>query len=310
MNFRLTLNHSSFQTTALCLLSGLLLSAAALTASPIVSGAGKPKENAENSGAPDISYPLDEFLDRCLAEPNHGSTAGQVECTNQARQRWDDEMNQDYRQLEDHLSLKTQALLRDAQRRWLHYRDADELLINAVYELTQGTMFAPMQAYSRLRLVRERSLMLKSYFTVLTNPKARRDLPRAGKAKEDPENSGSLGVDYSTDDSLDHCVDQHASPSEQATCVEEALGRWDEVMNAVYQKLTERLSSKSALVDAQRAWLAFRDAEYLVIDSIYEALPAPEYQPLHAYWRLRLTRERVLLLKKYLALANSAGTTN
>jgi uncharacterized protein YecT (DUF1311 family) len=310
MNFRLALNLSSFQTTALCLLSGLILSAASLMANPIVSGADKPRENVENSGAPDVSYPLDEFLDRCLAEPNHGSTAGQVECTNQAKQRWDDEMNQDYRRLTDDLDPKAQALLRDAQRRWLHYRDADQLLIDAVYELTQGTMFVPMQAYSRLRLVRERSLMLKSYFTVLTNSKARRDLPRAGKAKEDPENSGNLEVDYATDDSLDHCIDQHATPSEQATCVEEALGQWDEVMNAVYQKLTELSPLKSALVDAQRTWLAFRDAEYLLIDSIYEALPAAEYQPLHAYWRLRLTRERALLLKKYLALAGSEETTN
>ena len=153
MNSRLTLNRSSFRTTG-CILFGLLLLAAALTANSIVSGADKPKENAENSGSPDVSYPLDEFLDQCLEQSNHGSTASQVECTNQARQRWVDEMNQDYRQLADHLGLKTQGLLRDAQRRWLQYRDADQLLIDAVYELTQGTMFAPMQAYSHLRLVR------------------------------------------------------------------------------------------------------------------------------------------------------------
>jgi uncharacterized protein YecT (DUF1311 family) len=219
-------------------------------------------------------------------------------------------MNQDYRRLADHLDLKTQALLRDAQRRWLHYRDADELLIDAVYELTQGTMFAPMQAYSRLRLVRERSLVLKSYFTVLTNPRASKDLPRAGKEKEDLENSGNLEVDYGPDDSLDHCIDENATPAERATCVEGALDRWDEVMNSVYQKLTERLPTKSALVEAQRTWLAFRDAEHLLTDSIYEALPAPEYQPVHAYWRLRLTRERALLLKKYLALAASGEATN
>jgi hypothetical protein len=42
-------------------LFALLLSAAALTAHAIASGADKPKENAENSGAPDVSYPLDEF---------------------------------------------------------------------------------------------------------------------------------------------------------------------------------------------------------------------------------------------------------
>jgi len=119
MSSRLTLNRPSFQTTVCCLLFGLLLSAAPLTANSVVSGADKPKENAENSGAPDVSYPLDEFLDRCLEQSNHGSTASQVECTNQASQRWDDEMNQDYRWLADHLGLKTQGLLRDAQRRWL-----------------------------------------------------------------------------------------------------------------------------------------------------------------------------------------------
>jgi uncharacterized protein YecT (DUF1311 family) len=298
-------NRSSFQTTVSCLLFGLLLSAGALTASSTVSGADKPKDNAENSGAPDVSYPLDEFLDHCLAQSNHGSTAGQVECTNQAKQRWDDEMNQDYRRLADHLTSKSQTSLRDAQRRWLQYRDADDLLIDAVYELTKGTMYAPMQAYSHLRLVRERSLMLKSYFVVLTNPKARKDFPRAGREKEVQENSGSWEVDYPADDFLDHCIDQHLTPSEQTSCVEEALGKWDEAMNAVYQKLTDRLPSKSTLIEAQRSWLAFRDAEYPLIDSIYETLPSQEYESLHAYWRLRLTRERALLLKKYLALASS-----
>ena len=94
--------------------------------------------------------------------------------------------------------------------------------------------------------------MLKSYFTALTNPKARKDLPLAGKEKEDPENSGSLEVDYPPDDSLDHCIDQHPTPSEQASCVEEALGRWDEEMNAVYQKLTERAVEVHARRSATR----------------------------------------------------------
>src|SRR6266446_1110806 len=300
-----TRNRFSFRTTGFRLLFGLLLSAAAFTANSAVSGADKPKENAENSGAPDVVYPVDEFLDQCLTQSNHGSTAGQIECTDQAKQRWDDEMNQDYRRLADHLTPKTQASLRDAQRRWLQYRDADQLLVDAVYELTKGTMYAPMQAYSHLRPVRERSLVLKSYFTVLTNPKARKGLPLAGKEKEDPENSGSSDVDYPTDDSLNHCIEQHPTPSEQASCVEEALARWDEAMNVVYQQLTDRLPAKSKLVEAQRTWLVFRDAEYPLIDSIYETLPSQENRFIRACWRLQLTRERALLLKKYLAIAGS-----
>jgi uncharacterized protein YecT (DUF1311 family) len=305
MSSRLTVNRCSFQITAFCVLVGLLLSAAALTANSAVSAVDKPKENPENSGAQDVIYPLDEFLDRCLAQRNHGSTASQVECTNRARQRWGDEMNKDYRRLAGRLAPKTRASLRDAQRRWLQYRNADQLLIDAVYKLTKGTMYAPMQVYSHLRLVRERSLVLKSYFTVLTKPKAPKDLPQAGKEKEDPENSGSSEIDYPTDDSLSQCIDQHPTPIEQASCVEEALGKWDEAMNAVYQKLSDRLPPKSPLVEAQRAWLAFRDAEYPLIDSIYDSLPSQEYRTLHAYSHLRLTRERALLLKKYLTLAGS-----
>src|SRR6202795_946257 len=128
MSYRL-ISRPSFLQTGSCLLAALLLSAAPLRANPAtVSDADKPTENVENSGAPDVSYPLDEFLDRCLAQPNHGSTAGQVECTDQARERWDGEMNQDYRRLADHVGLKTQTSLRDAQRRWLQYRDADQQL--------------------------------------------------------------------------------------------------------------------------------------------------------------------------------------
>jgi uncharacterized protein YecT (DUF1311 family) len=305
MSSRLPLNGSLLQTTAASVWFRRLLLAAALNIISTVFGVDKQKENAENSGAPDVTYPLDEFLDQCLAQPNHGSTAGQVECTDDARNRWDDEMNQDYRRLADHLLPKTQTTLRDAQRRWLQYRDADDRLVDAVYELTKGTMHVPMQAYSHLRLVRERSLVLKSYFTALTNPRVHKDLPQVGNLKEDPENSGSSEVDYQIDDSLGKCVNQHPTPSEQAWCIEQALREWDDTMNTVYQKLTERIPSKSTLVEAQRSWLAFRDAEYPLIDSIYAILPSQQYQSLHAYGRLRLTRERALLLKKYLALASS-----
>jgi uncharacterized protein YecT (DUF1311 family) len=310
MSSRLPLNVSLTQATAASVWFRLLLLAAALNSISTIFGADKPKENAANSGAPDATYPLDEFLDQCLAQPNHSSTAGQVECTDEARNRWDNEMNLDYRRLTDHLLPKTQTTLRDAQRRWLQYRDADDRLIDAVYELTKGTMHAPMQAYSHLRLVRERSLMLKSYFTALTNPTAPKDLPRAGKLKEDPDNSGSAEVDYPIDDSLDNCIDQYPVPREQASCIEQALSGWDDTMNTVYQKLIERIPAKSTLVEAQRNWLAFRDTEYPLIDSIYEALRSQPYQALHAYWRLRLTRDRALLLKKYLALAASETATN
>ncbi|MBV9275235.1 MAG: DUF1311 domain-containing protein [Verrucomicrobia bacterium] len=298
------LKRSWFQIKVSKLFLSFLSLAAALTVNSPVFAADKPKETAENSGAPDVSYPLDEFLDQCLAQPNHGATTSQVECTKQAAQLWDQQMNQDYQRLSHSLCPKAQMLLQDAQRCWLRYRDADQALIDAVYEMTSGTMYAPMQAYSRLRLVRERSLVLKSYLSVLTNSKARKDLPRAGKVREDVENSGSPEVNYPLDETLDHYVDQHLAPSEQASWVEELVGKWDEAMNTAYQKLMVLLPAKAPLIEAQRVWIVFRDAEYPLIDSIYEKLPLEEYRALHAYARLRLTRERTLLLKKYLALTS------
>src|ERR1700745_3431163 len=98
--------RSSRQATALCLLFALLFAAAVTIAlaNSAVPSANQPRVNSENSGAPNASYPIDEFLDRCLAQPNHGSTASQVKCTNQARQRWDNEMNKDYRRLKEQLA--------------------------------------------------------------------------------------------------------------------------------------------------------------------------------------------------------------
>src|SRR5260370_35137637 len=110
MSSRPPLNRSSFQIAASCVLFGLLLSAVDLTANSAVSGADKPKENTENSGAPDVSYPLDEFLDQCLARPNHGSTPTQVVVTKRARQRWNGGIHHNYRRSTNHPAPKTPTL--------------------------------------------------------------------------------------------------------------------------------------------------------------------------------------------------------
>src|SRR5258708_39386515 len=92
-----TRNRSSFRTTSSRLLFGLLLSAAAFTANSAVSDTDKPKQNAENSDARDVVYPVDEFLDQCLTQSKHGSIEVQIECTVQSKQRWDNEMNKSHR---------------------------------------------------------------------------------------------------------------------------------------------------------------------------------------------------------------------
>ena len=67
---------------------------------------------------------------------------------------------------------------------------------------------------------------------------------------------------------LAHAAVDCANASDQATmnqCAGQEFKAADEELNAVYQQITGRLKdnqdSKKVLVNAQRAWIAFRDAE-------------------------------------------------
>jgi uncharacterized protein YecT (DUF1311 family) len=106
-------------------------------------------------------HPIDRFYDHCIDK--NGSTAGMVECTEKAYGKWDAEMNRVYGALLKALPPKKAAVLEQSQRDWLTYRDSNQKLIDAVYAGLQGTMYVPMHAYARLRLVRERTLLLTGY---------------------------------------------------------------------------------------------------------------------------------------------------
>ena len=61
---------------------------------------------------------------------------------------------------------------------------------------------------------------------------------------------------------FDSCMKNASANAEMMSCVQEESARLDKELNANYRKLTATLTPerKRALVKAQRAWLAFRDA--------------------------------------------------
>lgn len=120
----------------------------------IAIGTGSPMLKAEE-------HPIDAFLTSCLAKDT--TTAGMVQCTDLAYRRWDEELNRQYRQLMARLSGSDQTVLRDAQRRWLAWRDTEFALIDALYRPMQGTMYSPMQLADRLEIVKNRTLELAAY---------------------------------------------------------------------------------------------------------------------------------------------------
>ncbi len=111
----------------------------------------------------DASYPIDIRLKGCYAKGQ--STHGEAECARKAEAEWDAELNRAYRKLLGTLGAEGKPGLVKAQRAWISYRDAEFALTVAVYDSREGSMFIPIQAHARMRVVRARALELAHYAT-------------------------------------------------------------------------------------------------------------------------------------------------
>jgi uncharacterized protein YecT (DUF1311 family) len=113
-------------------------------------------------------HAIDKALGRCVDKDP--STAGMVNCIGQAARDWDKELNKNYQRLTAALDPEPRRALRIAQQEWLKYRDREFALIDALYAKMEGTMYIPMHAEDRLRVVRRRAQELASYLNFIENP--------------------------------------------------------------------------------------------------------------------------------------------
>lgn len=113
------------------------------------------------------NHSIDKAMGRCIDKDS--STAGMSDCIHAAAQSWDRELNKNYNRLMTKLSAKQKRALKTAQLEWIKYRDTEYELINAVYDTMDGTMYIPMRAEDRLRVVKKRALELASYLELLEN---------------------------------------------------------------------------------------------------------------------------------------------
>jgi uncharacterized protein YecT (DUF1311 family) len=85
-------------------------------------------------------------------------------------------------------------------------------------------------------------------------------------------------------------------------CANQAYEKSDAELNALYKQILKRLKNDTAatrrLVSAQRAWIAFRDAECTFVAS--PSRGGSVYPMVLSYCHERLTRARVNDLKSYL----------
>jgi len=106
------------------------------------------------------------------------------------------------------------------------------------------------------------------------------------------------------DKALDACLDKNTSTAGMTNCIGEAYGKWDRELNRLYAELMKRLGAdgKSTLKEAQVQWLKFRDAEFKLLDGIYDKLEGTMYIPMRASDRMEPVKNRALELKAHLEL--------
>ncbi|MDX2002589.1 MAG: lysozyme inhibitor LprI family protein [Chitinophagales bacterium] len=107
-------------------------------------------------------HPIEIQLEACLDSSE--STAGMCECECVAAQAWDLELNKYYKLLMGVLSPEAKELLRQSQRNWLAYRDAEQKFSSQFYTDMEGTMWRAVNAGRYREIVKKRAEELRSYY--------------------------------------------------------------------------------------------------------------------------------------------------
>lgn len=109
---------------------------------------------------------IDKAEEECIAKDS--STAGMNNCSYEARNQWDAEMNKFYRLLMDRLDAEESAKLKQAQRAWIKFRDYEFEYINAVYHRPMvGSLYTNIAAADKREVVKKRALELEGYYHIL-----------------------------------------------------------------------------------------------------------------------------------------------
>lgn len=227
--------------------------------------------------------PIDIAEQECLKSPEGGSAAGMLYCMTQSHDRWDAKLNKDYRALRKQPSPSAKAALKQAQRAWLRYRDADKAYQAAYEPAAVGSLGKVELMRITLNVLRARALTLQNYLSLYAE---------ADEVAIDDRNTP-------LDTAYDACVEKDPTTAGMALCAEQAGGDWDAKMNQTYRQLLKDPKTKDPLRAAQRTWVAFRNAEYKAIDGLYGGLEGTMYIPMKAYAKANVIRQRAMILTQY-----------
>lgn len=107
--------------------------------------------------------PIDTALEQCLKTPRGETTAGMTECTHTAYQAYDRQMNTLYQAVLRTADPASREAIRNAQRAWLAYRNAQKAADNAPWRADRGSMASPDIEGLNVEAIRARIAELEYY---------------------------------------------------------------------------------------------------------------------------------------------------
>lgn len=84
--------------------------------------------------------PIEARMETCLGTPAGQTTSGMTDCSHQAYLAYDKRMNDVYQRVMHSVDPQSRVLIRNAQRQWLAYRDAQRQADNAPWQADRGSM--------------------------------------------------------------------------------------------------------------------------------------------------------------------------
>ncbi|MBB3258882.1 uncharacterized protein YecT (DUF1311 family) [Paraburkholderia bannensis] len=183
-----------------------------------------PLAHAEVSAAD----PIDAGMRACLARADRSSTAGQVQCMDEARSAWRAAADAALAQMVARLPAAQQKRWKASQQKWVAWRDAEDTMLGAAFATSSGSSYQLYEADMRLQPVRDRALALRASLATTTG--------RPVRARACSADARCEHVSYD--------------------------------LNRYYRQLYARMPqhARPAVARAQSAWRAYRDATTPLID--------------------------------------------
>jgi uncharacterized protein YecT (DUF1311 family) len=101
------------------------------------------------------------------------------------------------------------------------------------------------------------------------------------------------------DDHMRSAIDRDPSTAGMVRAYSDASVQWDKRMNSAYRSLKKQMSPDEwqSLVAAQKAWVAYRDAQVKSLELTYSRMDGSMWVPVSAASVLTITRDRALFLE-------------